>query len=425
MAPLKVLICGGGIAGNALAFWLTKLNHDVTVVERYPDLRVTGLQVDLRGHGIEVLKRMGLDEGFRAHAAKEEGIRIVSSSGREWVNFPANKSGQGPQSFTSDYEIMRGDLTRLLYGASKPRIMFGKSVESFEEKGDAVEVTFSDGKTDEFDLLVGADGQWSRTRRMMIDQDTPDPMQFLRHDIYIGYYTMPKEVEPGESHDATIYVATGDRFILVRRTDPHRIQVYLDFMKTATTERVRHAHRKGVTEEKAAVAEIFQGASWRTEEFLKGLEETDDFYLERLGCVKLDSWSRGHVTLIGDAAHCPTASTGMGTTCAIVGAYVLAGEIEKQCGRLGNKDGLPVALKEYDQKLRPFINHVQHGVVEGNLAFDLWPTSRWGIIIMYTILALFRLLRLDVMAKWILGEDRANQWQLPEYEGLLSKANLK
>lgn len=154
MARLKVLICGGGIAGNALAYWLTKSNHDVTVVERYPDLRVTGLQVDLRGPGIEVLKRMGLNEGFRAHAAKEEGMRMVASSGRELAYFPANKSGKGAQSFTSDYEVMRGDLTRLLHGASKAKVLFGTSIESYEDKADCVEVVFSDGRTEQFDLCV-------------------------------------------------------------------------------------------------------------------------------------------------------------------------------------------------------------------------------------------------------------------------------
>lgn len=154
MAPLKVLICGGGIAGNALAFWLTKSDHEVTVVERYPDLRVTGLQVDLRGPGIEVLKRMGLNEGFRAHAVNEEGMQVVSSSGKEWAYFPANRSGKGNQTFTSDYEIMRGDLTRLIYNGSKAKYLFSTSVESYEDKGDSVEVVFSDGKTDRFDLYV-------------------------------------------------------------------------------------------------------------------------------------------------------------------------------------------------------------------------------------------------------------------------------
>lgn len=154
MARLKILICGGGIAGNALAFWLSKANHDVTVVERFPDLRATGLQVDLRGPGIEVLKRMGLDEEFRAHAAKEQGIEFVSSSGKQCAYFPANKSGKGAQSFTSDYEIMRGDLTKMLYDSSRAKFRFGTSIESYQEKGDGIEVVFSDGASEQFDLCV-------------------------------------------------------------------------------------------------------------------------------------------------------------------------------------------------------------------------------------------------------------------------------
>lgn len=273
--------------------------------------------------------------------------------------------------------------------------------------------------------LVGADGQWSRTRKMITERDAPNPIHFLRHDIYIGYFTMPQELKPGDKYDATMYVATGDRFILTRRSEPHRIQVYLQAMKTAPTERLRQAHRGGVAAEKAAIVEIFQGAGWRAEEFLKGLEESDDFYLERLGAVKLDAWSKGRVALLGDAAYCPTANTGMGTTSAIVGAYVLAGEIEKNCERFGNKDGIPVALKQFDQKLRPFMNHVQEGVVEGNIFFDLWPSSWWGVAIMTMILALIRLLRLDFFGTYFLGEDRGNRWQLPEYEGMLRKTNLK
>ncbi|KAH8767347.1 hypothetical protein F5883DRAFT_495188 [Diaporthe sp. PMI_573] len=422
MAPLKVLICGGGIAGNALACWLTRSNHDVTVVERYPDLRVTGLQVDLRGPGIEVLKRMGLDEGFRACAAKEQGMQFVSSSGREWAYFPANKSGKGAQTFTSDYEIMRGDLTRLLHGGSKARYVFGTSIESYQDKGDSVEVVFSDGKTEQFDLLVGADGQWSRTRKMMIDRDTPDPMHFIRHNIYIGYYTIPMEIQLGEKYDATIYVATGDKLILTRRSDPHQIQVYLEVMKGAVTERLMQAHRGGVAGQKAAMAEIFRGAGWRTEEFLKGLEESDDFYLERLGLVKLDSWSRGRVVLAGDAGHCPSAMTGMGTTSAIVGTYILAGEIEKHCGRDGNKDGLPVALKEYDQKFRPFMSRIQEGVAEGALLWDLWPSSWLGVAMFNLALKLLTLLRLTFIASWAFREDGGDVWQLPEYEELVGKA---
>lgn len=88
--PLRVLISGAGIAGNALAILLAKQGHAITVIERFPQLRTSGLQVDLRGHGIEVLKRMGLEEAFRARTAPEMGMRIVDKEGRDRAFFPAN-----------------------------------------------------------------------------------------------------------------------------------------------------------------------------------------------------------------------------------------------------------------------------------------------------------------------------------------------
>ena len=81
MAGMRILIVGAGIAGNCLAFWLSKLGHDITVIERSPSLRTSGLQIDLRGHGIEILRRMGLEEAFRDKCARERGIQVVDSSG--------------------------------------------------------------------------------------------------------------------------------------------------------------------------------------------------------------------------------------------------------------------------------------------------------------------------------------------------------
>lgn len=138
---MKILISGAGITGNALAFWLTKLGHEITIIERYPSLRANGLQIDLRGHGIEVMKRMGLEEAFRAMSVPEQGLQIVDSLGRQRAFFPANnKAGKGTQNFTTDYEIMRGDLCRLMYDTAKTKAtyIFGTSIESFEEQDDTV-----------------------------------------------------------------------------------------------------------------------------------------------------------------------------------------------------------------------------------------------------------------------------------------------
>ncbi len=216
MPQIKVLISGAGVAGNALAFWLAKLGYcDVTLVERSHELRTTGLQVDLRGAGVDVLRRMGLETGFRARAAPELGIQFVDKSGRRRAFFPANKSGKGPQSFTSEFEIMRGDLCRLLYDATgKDRIkyVFGTSIDGFEEKDDAsVEVHFTNGTTDRFDLVVGADGVGSHTRKIMLgcQNSTADPSFYPRGNSYIAYFTIRHPMEEEEEYIAKCYVAPG------------------------------------------------------------------------------------------------------------------------------------------------------------------------------------------------------------------------
>ncbi|KAI0005734.1 FAD/NAD(P)-binding domain-containing protein [Xylariaceae sp. FL0662B] len=426
MARMKILISGGGIAGNALAFWLLKLGHDVTVVEWFPTLRDTGLQLDLRGHGIEVLRRMGLEEAFRAKSAPEQGLEIVSSSGRRWAYFPANKSGKGLQSFTTDFEIMRGDLCRLLHDATKEqaRYVFGTSIESFEEKDGAVDVRFTDGKTDRFDLLVGADGQGSRTRKMMLGSDTADAFYPLG-GIYIGYFTIPWPMQEKEDYIATTYAAPGRRALMLRRHSPHEVQAYM--MCKTDSERLRSARQKGdVEEQKEALAEIFRGAGWKTEKILESLKDAEDFYCEHLGLVKLASWSRGRVTLVGDAAYCPSASTGMGTTSGIVGAYILAGEIGRHCehSERGNSsgaidgpgDGLATALEAYERKFRPFMDQVQKGVSENT--WDSMPSGPVGIAILNLLAWVVSLLRLNVFGEWALRE-KVKGWDLPQYQELM------
>ncbi|KAI1439519.1 FAD/NAD(P)-binding domain-containing protein [Annulohypoxylon stygium] len=419
MKRMKVLISGGGVAGNALAFWLGKLGHEVTVVEWFPNLRTSGLQIDLRGHGIEVLKRMGLEKTFRSKMAPEQGLQIVNSAGKQQALFPANKSGQGLQNFTTDWEIMRGDLCRLLYAQCKDhtKYIFGTSIESFEEDGNGIEVRLSNGKIERFDLLVGADGIGSKTRKMMLGSNTDDGFTPLR-GVYIAYFTISRPIKEREGYLATAYIAPGRRAMMLRRHSPDQVQVYL--MCKNDSERLKNAHRD-TKEERAALAEIFEGAGWETEELVKAMIKADDFYLEHMGLIKLDSWSRGHVTLVGDAAYCPTANTGMGTTSAIVGAYVLAGEIGKHCKEgVDVKDGLTAALRAYERKFRPFMDQVQKGISENSGVWaSMMPTTTFGICIMNFIVWLVALFKLNIIGEWFLREGV--KWDLPEYGEILRK----
>ncbi|KAF2483509.1 hypothetical protein BDY17DRAFT_297527 [Neohortaea acidophila] len=419
MPKLKVLISGGGVAGTALAFWLSKLNHDVTVVEHFSTLRTTGLQIDLRGHGIEVLKRMGLESAFRAKAAPEEGMQFVDRAGRNRAYFGANKTGSGAQGITSDYEIMRGDLCRIIHDATgeSAKYVFGTSVTSIRQTGDGVEATFRDGHTEKYDLLVGCDGAFSSTRKMMLAADDATA-GFNPIGDYNAYMTFKRPIEEGERYVGMMYLATEKRALLTRRHSPEDMQLYL--LMSKADPRLLDVRRGDVEAEKQAFAEIFRDAGWRTPELLKEMQQADDFYCERIGIVKLDSWHEGHVALLGDAASSPGGS-GMGTSCAMIGAYVLAGEIGRQCGRGDDspaetsREGVPAALKAYDDRFRPFMDIVQKGL--DNPPSFLMPSSAWAIALVHVVLQVASWLWIDPVMQYFMKE-KASQWSLPEYEEL-------
>ncbi|KAG8164110.1 hypothetical protein KVR01_006028 [Diaporthe batatas] len=457
-ASLRVLISGGGIAGNALAFWLTKLGHNVTVVERFPGLRATGLQLDLRGAGIEVMRRMGLEQAFQAKRAPEEGMQVVDSTGRQRAWFPASKPKVGErQGFTTEFELMRGDICRILHHAAaasttpagalktSARYVFGTAVESFEQHADAVDVRFEDGTTASFDLLVGADGQWSRTRRMLLAAGgagghaktskasssaaaavAPESEGlYLIPGLYFTYFTMRKPIEEGEGYIATSYMAPHRRGIMTRRHSPNELQVMLSCRNDS--QELRDIRRGDVEKEKEAIAGIFKDAGWQAEAILKAMKEAPDFYCERLGLVKVAPWSRGRVALIGDAAHCPTVLTGMGTTSAMVGAYVLAGEISRHVGKVGNgegdgdnhSDGLATALESYETRFRPFVDQVQKGVLEHSA--DKWMMADTSMQVAFMNwmmgVASFFAKRVNIVDAFGIRET-VKGWDLPRYEGL-------
>ncbi|CAI7672485.1 unnamed protein product [Penicillium viridicatum] len=408
MAPKKILISGAGITGNSLAFWLSKLGHNVTVVERSPFLRASGLQIDLRSHGVEVMKRMGLEQAFKAHSIPEQGMQMVNKWGKRQAYFPANDSANVSLGFSTNFEIMRGDLCQIIYDVTKSRAnyIFGTSIESFEEndKEKAINVRFANATEDRFDLVIGADGQGSRTRKMMFGSEGPDAFHPL-NGLHVGYFTLPQPIKDGEGHNA------------------HEIQAYIG--GRADSEQLKNRLQGDVVEQKEALKEMFQGAGWKTDEILESLKDADNFYCERLGLVKLPCWSRGRVTLAGDAAYCPSAMTGMGTTSGIVGAYVLAGEIGRHCGGpeknfvagTDTTDPVIAALQAYEQKFRPFMSQVQEGVSDDGGLWDRISATAFGVALMNHFMGIAAFLRLDLLSRF--SANPVKDWKLPVYEELL------
>lgn len=399
---MKVLICGGGCAGPALAFWLARTGHQVSICERYEALRASGAQIDIRAQGIEVLKRMELLDAVRSKLVDEKGVAFVDSAGNIKGTIMANTSGKGAQSLTSEYEIMRGDFVRILYDATKDNVqyIFGKTVKSFEQDEEQVSVQFSDGTSGVFDLLVGADGQGSRIREAILPADAPDP--YWRIGVHMAYFFIPRDET--DSNIRRTYISPGGRMIFRRSHNPTETQVY--FILKDSSEGLRSIHRVSTRLQKEFWTERFHDAGWQTNRFVEGLKTAENWYCQEVVQVRTDTWYKGRVVLLGDAAHCASPFSGMGTTGSLVGAYVLAGEINK------NPQDLTEAFANYDATLRPFVKEIQ----KFNPFFLRLgiPETWWGIAILHFVVGLICFLRIPDLIARFSREGKAG-WKVPEY----------
>ncbi|MDI1492915.1 MAG: hypothetical protein OHK93_004698 [Ramalina farinacea] len=410
MPPLRILICGGGCAGPALAFWLARAGHDITICERSSALRATGAQIDLRAQGINVVKRMGLLPTIRRHLVEEDGVAFVDSQGKVKATLLANKSGKGAQSATSEYEIMRGDLVRILYEATtmdNVHYMFGVTVESFEQDDKHVVAHFSDHTTGTYDLLVGADGQGSRIRKAILPPDAPNP--YRRLGLNIAYYFIPGSPETYARIRPTYHAGRG-RLIFRRSHNDTETQIYLFYRNHDNDAAEMEAMlRASPDQQKQYWTSRFKDAGWQTPIFLEGMKTTQNWYCQEVVQVKTDTWSKGRVVLLGDAAHCPSPFSGMGTTGSFVGAYVLAGEICQ------NSEDLPRAFQRYDEVLRPFVNEIQK--INPWFVKLALPETAWGVAILHFVVGLICWLRIPQLVARFSSEEKGG-WKVPEYPEL-------
>jgi 2-polyprenyl-6-methoxyphenol hydroxylase-like FAD-dependent oxidoreductase len=346
---LTVLISGAGIAGPSLAFCLTRSGYRVIVVEIADGIRPGGQTVDLRGAGGDVVERMGLMPQMRAHALDQQGVAWVASDGSRRAEMPVTAfDGNG---LVSKLEILRGDLVDVLYRATKDSVeyRFNTRISALSQDDDGVEATLADGTKLRADLVVGADGPHSAVRAMVFgpEDEFVEPL-----GGYNAWFTAPDHV--GLDGWYLMYLAPGGLNASMRPTHDRAIaKAGLAFASEPLS-----YDRRDIDEQRQILAERFAGAGWQCDALLTAAQDADDFYFDSFLQVKMPSWTCGRVVLVGDAGYCASPLSGMGTSLALVGAYVLSGELG--AADSFDAEGIQAALLRYETTMRPYVDKCQN-----------------------------------------------------------------
>ncbi|MDF0530891.1 FAD-dependent monooxygenase [Tsukamurella sp. 8F] len=363
MTQLRILISGASIAGPAAALLLARQGHDVTIVERASSLRGGGQTVDLRGAGRTVVERMGLTAATDARLLDQRGIAKVDARGRRGAAIPVEAFGGN--GIVSTHEILRGDLAEVLVDALHDeapdvRYLWDDTVTAIRQRDGGADVEFFSAADDTFDLVIGADGLTSAVRRAAFGPDS----ETLR-PIGLRYAWFTADVDEDLDGWYLMHNALGGRVVSAR---PSRTGAGV---KAGLSIRGSDATRRSREEQYRLFEETFGDLGWITPQLLTAMRKADDWAYNDLAQVRLDGWTRGRVALVGDAGYCPTPLTGLGTTLALVGAYVLAGELGGAAGDVAT------ALQRYDAVMRPFVARTQALPPSGVSGYA--PKSRIGL----------------------------------------------
>jgi 2-polyprenyl-6-methoxyphenol hydroxylase-like FAD-dependent oxidoreductase len=276
----------------------------VTVVERAPAVRSGGSPIDVRGTAIDVFDRMGLLPRVQAVHIDSRELRFVDAEGRVIGVIPPydltnNQTGR-------DVELPRGELTTLLYDLTKERPIhyrFNDSIETLEDDDSGVEIQFKSGVCRRCDVVIGADGLHSRTRRLVFG-----PEDRFNHSLgsCFAIFSMPNDM--GLSHGGVIYGEAGRSAGVFAVRNSKDVFAFLIF----ASDDPPFGARPDVQEQYKRTEAVFAGGGWEVPRLLEAMRRAEDLYSDTVSQTRMPVWSSRRVALVGDAAYAPSFRSGQG-----------------------------------------------------------------------------------------------------------------
>jgi 2-polyprenyl-6-methoxyphenol hydroxylase-like FAD-dependent oxidoreductase len=217
-------------------------------------------------------------------------------------------------------------------------LLFGDTIQGITQSSDSTQVQFTRNGVREFDCVIGADGLHSNVRRIIFGEEP----QFLRDlGLYLCVYSVPNYLQLDRLEMQ--YTELGRMAAVWSSRGDTNLRACFGF--TAPSLRIDLRDR---AQQQQALRTVYEGIGWEVPRLLEMMPTASDWYFDTAAQIDMPRWSQGRVVLVGDAAYCASPMSGQGTSIALIGAYVLAGE-------MAASGDLSRAFAEFENVMRPFV----------------------------------------------------------------------